>query len=223
MDCNRITDAGVAEVARRTTGLAHLSLSGCSRVTDDALKVLTSDPITGHPRGEALRTLNLSFCQDLTGDGLEGVCRQCGSLEALELSGCAQVDDETLRQVVQCCSALQTVKLSHCRLLTDKAVEYMAEFLWVEELDISYVPQLTDRSPEIIADNFTGMVKMNCSWCRKLTNAGLRNIGNACKCLRELIVVACDNFAKDGGAVLKDMEDNNGSLVIIRERPKAEA
>ena len=58
------------EIAQRCTNLEWLSLSGNPLFTDELVKLMIACPVTNEARGDLLRTLDLSYCKQLTGAGV---------------------------------------------------------------------------------------------------------------------------------------------------------
>jgi F-box and leucine-rich repeat protein GRR1 len=142
-DCTRLTDNAVASLSLRCPSLAVLRLSGCSNMTDTALDCLLRDPRYGHARGQNLVRLYFAFCIQLTNAGLQRLCEGCEKLEVLDLSGCVHLTDDVISAVAKFCPHLQRLGLARCKRLTDRALCILADYLWIEHLDISHCNKVT--------------------------------------------------------------------------------
>ena len=94
-------------------------------------------------------------------------------------------------------AGVQNVYIAHCRQITDASLVNMAECLWVEELDISHLNQISDRGVLAIAENLIGVRKLNMAWSRKITDASVELIAKYCTCMTELNINGCDALSDE--------------------------
>lgn len=81
-------------------------------------------------------------------------------MEELDLSGLAGVvKDGFVRSMAMAARTLQRLKLGKCVFLSDKGLCALAEFLWIEVLDVSGCHRITDAGIEVLAE----VKKMRCS------------------------------------------------------------
>jgi len=75
-------------------------------------------------------------------------------LSELDLSGCANITDTSLILLSTRCKNLSILKLSRCPLVTDVGVEFLAEQLGANLVDLSvtHCPAVTDRSASKLAE-----------------------------------------------------------------------
>ena len=203
-DCNRITDHGIAEISRRCKGLKVLSLAGCSKLSDGAITAIHVCPFSKAARGHSIVSLDLTFCIEMTCEALAALTKTCTKLHNLNLSGCSKLTDSTLKALCKNCGGLQSIGLAHCRMLTDRAMKYLVEYLWIEDLDVSYCSRLTDKGMCMIASNFTCMHTLNLAWCRKISDLTLQVIAENMLSLKELNITACDAFSEDAIVRVKE-------------------
>lgn len=85
--CN-ITDFGLISIAENLSNLTSLSFHGCFKISDEAIKSISTN------LSQTLRILDLSSCYNLTNIAAVGVSN-ITSLETLirNLSGCIKIDD----------------------------------------------------------------------------------------------------------------------------------
>uniref|UniRef100_A0A1Q3FJA7 Putative f-box/lrr protein n=1 Tax=Culex tarsalis TaxID=7177 RepID=A0A1Q3FJA7_CULTA len=95
-------------------GLQELQISGCSKVTDLALKTCF--------KLVELREINLSHCVDITVEGIEAMVLNCPSLEMMDLSDCHLLDDRAIDLISKHLIRLKELKLLRLPLLTAKSV-----------------------------------------------------------------------------------------------------
>lgn len=119
--CTKITDSTCVSLSKFCSKLKQLDLTSCVSVSNHSLKALRYPPArhggrsgggAGAPEPPPLRDrplfphgfvplfsdgcrmlelLNLSWCDQITRDGVEALARGCNALRALFLRGCTQV------------------------------------------------------------------------------------------------------------------------------------
>lgn len=222
-DCKEVTDHGISEISKRCTMLEHLTLAGCSKLTDKGTTFLTVDHSTGNSRGQWLKFLDLTFCLKLTDSSVDVLVKRCRrQLQSVHFSGCVEVSDEAVQLLARECNGLQCVGLAHCRLISDKALECMADNLWIEELDLSHCQRITDRGIIAVARESPGLRAMNLSWCRKLTDACLIELIRNCKMLKRIDISNCDRFSAERVAELHTVNSHIEVLWESKKKPVAQ-
>ncbi|MCO5567312.1 hypothetical protein L7F22_021002 [Adiantum nelumboides] len=106
----RITDAGVMAILENCEGLISLNLSGCKRVTDKSLEMMSA-------RSTCLTELNLTRCLSLTDDGLSHFLENCRGIQVLYLYAVSSFTDKSYEKlanlknlrVLDLCGAQMTV------------------------------------------------------------------------------------------------------------------
>jgi len=86
-------------------------------------------------------------------------------LETVNLSGCILVTDKGMLTLSTKCGHVKSLGVSYVKRLTDQALCTMADYLWLEELDISGCSSVTDDGVEVLVLEFAGMVKLDLSSC----------------------------------------------------------
>ena len=168
--CPLLSDRGVGGISSRCEKLKNLHLSGLPLLTDEAATYIVCEPLAGEARGQNLVVLNLSFCTTLTDKAVEHFTKACVKLENINLSGCVLLTDDAVLYIALNCSHVQALGLGHCKRLTDRCICTLADYLWLEDLDISGCSRLTDDGLEVLSMEFTGMAVLNISSCGKLTD-----------------------------------------------------
>ncbi|GBP94593.1 hypothetical protein EVAR_9478_1 [Eumeta japonica] len=193
--CWHVTDAGLAHLcggageARGTPELEHLGLQDCQRLTDEALRHAAA----GLPR---LRSVNLSFCVAVSDAGLRHLARlpqledvnlracdgvsdagvaqlaEAGRLRALDVSFCDKVGDEALCGGL---GALRSLSLSACRV-TDEGLERVARLRQLETLNIGQCSRVTDRGLRALGDALLQLRAIDLYGCTGITTHGLEYI-----------------------------------------------
>jgi len=195
-ECSRVGDRGMAGISHRCEKLKYLDISGCG-ITDEGASYLIREPTTGGARGGNLKTLKMSFCMNVSDEAVRSITKNCTGLTTIDLKGCVHITDDGVRQLAVKCTHLQNISISRCKRLTDKALCNLADFLWIEDLDISNNGRLTDDGIDVIAMEFSGLLKLNISYCEKITNRSIICIGRHCVHLRHFQIVGCNNVTAD--------------------------
>uniref|UniRef100_A0A8C5NL88 Uncharacterized protein n=1 Tax=Junco hyemalis TaxID=40217 RepID=A0A8C5NL88_JUNHY len=91
--------------------LALRQLLAWSRISPEAFPVCPCVPSEGCP---LLEQLIISWCDQVTKDGIQALVRGCGGLRALSLKGCTQLEDEALKFIGAHCPELVTLNLQTC-------------------------------------------------------------------------------------------------------------
>ncbi|KAL1884901.1 SCF ubiquitin ligase complex subunit [Paecilomyces lecythidis] len=85
--CNRLTDASVQQLATLPK-LRRIGLVKCQAITDRSILALARPKISPHPLGvSSLERVHLSYCVNLTMDGIHALLNHCPRLTHLSLTG----------------------------------------------------------------------------------------------------------------------------------------
>lgn len=185
-DCNKLTDTAVDHIMKRACQIRTLNLAGCCNLTDMACSFIVEDPVAGSRRGASLTSLNLGYCHSITGEGVARLVASLTRLRYINFAGCVQLTDEGVFTLVSTCTRLQEVILAHCKQLTDKSLCYLADFLWVEHLDISHCSKISDDGIEVIALEFAGLRSIILRRCVRLTERTLDVLSMYCSHLKQV-------------------------------------
>lgn len=185
-DCNKLTDIAVDHIMKRACQIRTLNLSGCCNLTDMACSFIVEDPVARSRRGASLTSLNLGYCHSVTEEGVARLVTSLTRLRYINFAGCIQLTDEGVFTLVSTCTRLQEVILAQCKQLTDKSLCYLADFLWVEHLDISHCSKISDDGIEVIALEFAGLRSLILKRCVRLTDRSLDVLSMYCSHLKQV-------------------------------------
>lgn len=185
-DCNKLTDTAVDHIMKRACRIRTLNFAGCCNLTDMACSFIVEDPVAGLRRGASLISLNLAYCLSITDRGVARLVASLTSLRYINLAGCVQLTDQGVFTLVSTCTRLQDVVLAQCKQLTDKSLCYLADFLWVEDLDLSHCSKVTDDGIEVIALEFAGLRSIRLRRCVRLTERTLDVLSMYCSYLKKV-------------------------------------
>ncbi len=185
-DCNKLTDTAVDHIMKRAWHVRTLNVAGCCNLTDKVCSVIVEDPVAGSRRGASLTSLNLGYCLNITDQGVGRLVVSLTRLRYVNLAGCVHVTDSGVFKLVSTCTTLQEVVLAQCKQITDKSLCYLADFLWVEDLDISHCSKISDDGIEVMALEFSGLRSISLKRCCRLTDHTLDVLGMYCPHLKHV-------------------------------------
>lgn len=114
-----VTASHLYRLLIRYQHLQHLSLSGCTEVSDSGLALLQS-------YGSKLESLYLDCCFNVTDNGLSSIANGCPSLKVISLYRC-EISDVGLGNLANACLALTHVNLSHCLFVYDSGLRALSQ------------------------------------------------------------------------------------------------
>eukprot|EP00899_Mesostigma_viride_P017713 jgi/Mesvir1/25943/Mv20937-RA.1 len=134
-------------------------------------------------RYRGLTCLDVSACVTVTDAGLIAIAQTCCQLIALDVSGC-DVGDASITSLAASCPGLLRVAVFYCRRVTDASLASLGRHCHqLEELDVGYT-QVTDDGLTQVAAHCHRLRRLCLSNCDRVTNVGIRQIGEGCPRLR---------------------------------------
>ncbi|KAG0349787.1 Dynein regulatory complex subunit 6, partial [Gamsiella multidivaricata] len=119
-ECTDIREPTLKSIAAFFPNLVSLNLSRTSGVTDTAVALIVD-------RCQYLKTIDLSYCRQLTDLGLLSVAKFCRrNLRVLHLTGNLKMTNASLLAVAKHCPQIQKLFLAECSQITDAALEWIA-------------------------------------------------------------------------------------------------
>jgi len=188
--CSRLTDRGLALVARRCHLLQELEIQACPLVTNGGLLDLTS-------RCHHLNHLDVQACPMVSAVGLAaGESTRHLAIQYLDLSDCPHVDDTSLRLVVESCPQLQFLYLRRCASLSDAGLRAIASYcLLLRELSVSDCPNISDNGLSELGRLGPSLRYLSVAKCDLLTDSGVRTLARHCYRLRYLNLRGCEQVS----------------------------
>lgn len=187
-DCNRLTDTAVDHIMKRACSIGSLNLAGCCNLTDAACSFIVHDSVTRSRRGASLTSLNLGYCLNITDQGVALLAESLTRLQYVNFAGCVQLTDGGVFTLVSTCTRLQEIVLAQCKQITDKSLCHLADFLWIEVLDVSHCNKISDDGVEVIALEFAGLHRISLTRCSRLTDRTLDVLSMYCLNLKEAVL-----------------------------------
>jgi F-box/leucine-rich repeat protein 2/20 len=230
-ECANLNDEMVVAMAENCPRLILVSLRA-SRTTDAGLIALAQ-----HCSG--LRSVDLSYCQDIADDGVVVLAQRCSHLTDINVCGCAELTDVAvatlatrcrhmiridaggcslltdgaLRALGKYCPQLKVVWLMMCNLLTDAGVAALAEGCpFLTELEFTGCSLLADGALRAIAKYCTRIEVADFARCPLLTDAGVIDMAEHCTQLTKIVLRGCDRLT---GASTVALETHCPRLFLI--------
>jgi DNA repair protein RAD7 len=171
----RITDSGVIEVLKRSTGLQTLGLPLCSRVEGRVIHCLPE--LT--PK---LTSLDLSYCCGIPREALALALSKLHQLESLSLDGIVDVDDELLASddVLHGIRNVRVLSLSNCNL-TDVGLQRISSSL--ENLCTIVLDhcEVTNVGVMGLVDARPGLTSLSLKKCTMIDDTAVVHIARRCE------------------------------------------
>ena len=187
----KLTDRGLALIARRCQLLQELEIQVCPSVTNGGVLDLTS-------RCHHLNHLDVSGCPMVSAVSVTtgvGANKHLG-IQYLDLSDCQHVDDTSLRLVVESCPQLQYLYLRRCSQITDAALRSISSYcLLLRELSVSDCPAVSDVGLSELGRLGPSLRYLSVAKCDKLTDSGVRTLARHCYRLRYLNMRGCEQVS----------------------------
>lgn len=203
-DCTNITEEGVKSVIALKR-LNNLYIQGCGfsgvGLKGLNLKVLMADRSSINDEGlhciaemNNLRSLGLSFCENITDTGL-GELGALLQLEELDLNGCKQISDLGLRNLATL-KKLRKLDLRGCEKITDQGLQNLASLVNLQELNLEDCSQITGNGFSKLRALSRVKIVHLCN-CPQLNDSGLRRLAVLNE-LRELHLACCEGITDSG-------------------------
>ncbi len=132
---------------------------------------------------QAVRILEFSYCTSLTDQMVRYLAEYCTSLQSLCLRRCNNIRGVSLPVLIDCCSSLTSLVLDGTSVSDDAVTPVRWEKSVITEVDLS--------------------------WCRHLTQTGLKSMLTRCRFLRYLRLCCCGYGHAITDQVLNAMAESN--------------
>ena len=196
-ECTRLTDRAFAGLSLRAKHLEKLHCRGVAQLTDAGLGYLRVEPEFKQRRGANLQVLDVSRCASLSDRALGELARACPSLAEVDVSFCLRLTDRAIKALCDHCPSVKHLNVGRCRRLTDGSACLVADALWLEALNFSHNPRLSDAAVEVLIVELAGLTRLDVSGCTLLTDAVLKVIQFHGLHLKRLVCVDCAGFSAD--------------------------
>lgn len=193
--CSGLNDLVLGHLGHRAKALESINISACTSISDQGLSWLLEDMLDHSVSGSCLEHVDVSYCPQLSVQGIYRFVVHCPKLISLNLSGCIHLSDREMIEVIDACSHLVRLELGFCRELTDRVLTAIAKHLSLEELNLARCVKITNEGMREVTCQATVLRKLNVSACKKLTDSTLEGLLEGCRLLQELDVTHCPHFS----------------------------
>lgn len=167
-DCKLITSRSVTLLLSTLRNLRELRLAHCVEIKDSAF--LNLPP---HMTFDSLRILDLTACENLRDDAVEGIVSAAPRLRNLVLAKCRFITDRSVLAICKLGKNLHYVHLGHCSHITDNAVIQLVKSCnRIRYIDLACCVRLTDASVQHLA-NLPKLRRIGLVKCQLITDQSL--------------------------------------------------
>lgn len=185
-DCINISDRALEGLSERCRQLEVLTLRGCEKLTSNAMRALIDPCHFKVGMCDSLLSLDLSYCSSVATSSILDMLAECACLEELFLEGIVGVNDDFVHQMCISCRTITKLCLQRCQSITDASLCSIADFLWMEMLDISHCTKISDPAVETLSLVCNAIQDLKLRRCNKLTSQSLLALVRNCRGLREV-------------------------------------
>ena len=147
--CVRLTDSSPKTLSARCDRLTSIQTTGVHLLTTDGATHFFEDSTTGAARGMSLRELDFSFCPGIRKSAIVRI-GGCHGLQTLKLGGSVDLTDDALQKIVSGARHIVVLHIPRCLGIGDMGLCACADYLWLEELDVSHCRKVTAQGLEIV-------------------------------------------------------------------------
>ncbi|KAF7981644.1 hypothetical protein HWV62_32746 [Athelia sp. TMB] len=215
--CKLITDRSVRSIWLHSSHMREMRLAHCVNLTDAAFPAPPRDiahninndpfpasstklaedlpPLVLHKQFDHLRMLDLTACDLITDDAVEGIiayspkirnivfskctkltdrsveniCKLGKHLHYLHLGHTARITDRSVKTLARCCTRLRYVDFANCVLLTDMSVHELCGLHKLRRIGLVRVNNLTDEAVYSLAERASTLERIHLSYCDQIT------------------------------------------------------
>jgi F-box/leucine-rich repeat protein 2/20 len=187
--CSSITDAGLSVLVGACTNLVDIYLSHCCQITDTGLKRLA------HCCPKLL-CINLDKCERLTDNGLECLAKKCPNMTSLSIDD-TEFTDTGLEFVAEHCRSLR--RFSASRLWRSGNVGFTSVALKCSRLvfvDVWHNPYIFDDGFLLVLSTgcLASLERLCIADCCEVGDDGIANVAKGCPNLTHLNIRDCDRL-----------------------------
>lgn len=176
-DCQKITDEGLDLLSEGMQHLEEVNLSFCVNVTDTGIKSLGQIP--------SLQVIHLRSCDNVSDLGIGFLAQgsRSSGLRSLDISFCTNITDSSARLISVSFPNLACLSMINCSL-GDEGLIYLAHGLKkLESLNIGQCKAITDKSLTLVASKMLTLSKIDLYGCCNVSQSCLQRIGQMPKML----------------------------------------
>ncbi|MFA5074852.1 MAG: hypothetical protein WC436_02000 [Candidatus Babeliales bacterium] len=189
--CTEISDTGLRAVGQFCQALQKINISNCHSITDNGILWIASDC-------RALNTINLSHCS-ITDIGLTALRQIAPNIKTLNLSNCNEFTGEGLGRLLSFCNNLERLVLENCPVtMLELALLNIPQQTLNRKFKQLNINGCNLLNSDAISDFFSKCKKLEdlCIDTSQLDNEIIRSIANNCRKLSNLCIKQLTNKQK---------------------------
>jgi hypothetical protein len=162
----KTTDEGMWLLVRRFPAVVSVERKydgSASHLTDKGLRAVSS--LTG------LTSLSLSYCRNVTDEGMMLAVSRLTKLKSLNLTWCSTIREKGLRAVCTL-SGLTSLNLSYSVMVTDTGLQAVSNLTGLTSLELRRCNKVTDEGLQAVS-RLTGLKSLDLRQCFMVTSAGV--------------------------------------------------
>ncbi|KAG8257026.1 F-box/LRR-repeat protein 14 [Homalodisca vitripennis] len=167
-DCQRLSDEALKHVSTGLTGLKSINLSFCVSITDSGLKYLA--------KMASLKELNLRSCDNVSDIGMAYLAEGGSRISSLDVSFCDKIGDQALIHISQGLFNLRSLSLSACQITDEGLLRISKTLHELDTLNIGQCDNVTDKGLYAVAESLRHLRCIDLYGCTKITTASIQNI-----------------------------------------------
>lgn len=175
LGASRLTAKGIVAVAR-CPRLRFLGLAGaCNHLNDAAMAEVA-------PHLAGLEHLDLSYCRQLTADGLRPALRAAGpTLLSLNLDGAYLVSDAAAGDVADLCPRVRELSMARCHITSAAVLRLAASCRTLERLDVSFVESVPAAAVRALVEGCPALREVGLEGCLRLGDDSVLELARAAR------------------------------------------
>ncbi|KIC73065.1 hypothetical protein DB41_JT00010 [Neochlamydia sp. TUME1] len=115
-------------------------------------------------------------------------------LRKLQLSSAKQMTEEGISLLVEQCHSLKMLALNAGPTLEIRFAQALSSCAQLKKLDLSFIPSITDKAIQIIAQGCRGLEKLKLRDCKKISDSSLVSISQNTRQLVKLNLSGCSHI-----------------------------
>jgi F-box/leucine-rich repeat protein 2/20 len=189
--CCKLTDSTLFALVRNCPSLSDIKMENTS-IGENIVE--NSNPLMNFVLNHQLKSLYLAHSSLLTDESIIMVASLFPNLQLLDLSHCDNISGDGIYQVLRRCCKIRNLNLAYC--LGVKLRGMNLEFPKLEVLNLSYT-SIDDETLYVISKNCRGLWQLLLKSCKTVTKKGVKHVVENCRKLREINLKFCDKVCAD--------------------------
>lgn len=180
VDCEKLSNLSLISIPVHCPKLSSFDLKGMCYVTDHGLVPLA--------RSKCLQSLSLAEAA-ITDFTLENIAKGCGAkLKVLDISWCEDVSDQGMSAVAKSCRSLQRLGLRQCAASKLTITSLGKNCHHISCLNIAGIDSFTDDALSSLAENMPLLREIDASWNSRLSDNGVKTLLQSCVKLKKAVL-----------------------------------